>query len=122
MKLFVLAALGSLAAGAAFARQYPSEPPSGTVIHLFGPNSLTSHILPTAPAASGTAPAGAAGTAHGTASPAAPAAAGGSPAAAGGGTSSDMSTSDILHEMFVTGDPNQPDSAKLSKGRPGARQ
>jgi len=113
LKLFVLAALGSLAAGAAFAREYPTEPPSGTVIHLFGPNSLTSHMLPTAPGASETSPSAPAAT--GTA---APTATGGSaPATAGGATSG----GGILHEMFVTGDPNEPDSAKLSKGRPGAQ-
>jgi hypothetical protein len=102
LKLFVLAALGSLAAGAAFAREYPTEPPSGTVIHLFGPNSLTSHMLPTAPGASETSPTATGGSA---------------PATAGGATSG----GGILHEMFVTGDPNEPDSAKLSKGRPGAQ-
>jgi len=79
----------TLLAGPAAARQDPEPPPSGIVVHLFGPGSVTSNILP-APAPGASAPAYV-----------------------------EPSGSDILHQMFVTGDPNQPVSAKLPRGRRG---
>lgn len=94
MKFLVLAALGSLVASLALARQPPAPTPSGLVIHLFGPNSLSSNVLPT-PAAS----------APQTAKDPAPSTTG----------------KNILHEMFVTGD-TESAAKKLSKGKPGERQ
>jgi hypothetical protein len=41
---------------AAEARPEPAPEPSGTVIHLFGPNSVTAHLLPTEPAGTTRAP------------------------------------------------------------------
>jgi len=38
-------------AAPACARPQPVPPPSGIVVHLFGPNSLSSHILPAGPEA-----------------------------------------------------------------------
>ncbi len=84
---------------AAIARQEPSPPPSGIVIHLFGQNSVMSNVLPTAPEVKR---ADGGGVAAGTA--AAPAYV-------------EPSTGDILHEMFVTGDPNDP--TRPSTGRAG---
>ena len=85
---------------AAQARQTPNPPPSGVVVHLFGPDSVASGILPSG------APAPAAG---------------GTPAPAGGGSGYvEPSTSDILHQMFVTGDPNQQPGQALSKGKSAA--
>ena len=107
----VLLAATMLPAGGAIARQDPVVQPSGEVIHLFGPNSVFNNLMPS-PAGGGAAPA-----ANNTATPGASAptnAIAGTPASAssnGGG---------LLHEMFVTGDPNVPASERLSKGRPGA--
>jgi len=92
----------SLAAAQAFARPQPVPPPSGIVVHLFGPDSLASHILPTAP---GSAPASQTGTAAGSA-----------PAAS---TTSGPSWGDVAHQMFVTGDPAQEGAAALPKGKAG---
>jgi len=122
-----LLAATALPAGAAMARNDSSPPPSGEVIHLFGPNSVFNNpvfnnIIPNtesraaAPAANGTtapanAPAGnlastPAGTQAGTQAS--------TPASASGG-----SLGSVLHEMFVTGDPNVPASERFSKGRTG---
>ncbi len=83
--------------GIGYARQPPSPPPSGIVVHLFGPGSISSNLLPSGDAASG-----------GTASP-----------ASSGSSYVEPSTSDILHQMFVTGAPNQQPGQALSKGRAG---
>jgi hypothetical protein len=110
-------ALG-LIATAAPARQLPPAPPSGIVVHLFGPDSITSHILPTGPEAA---------PASGGASTASP---GGSSATASGSAASDAAQSgqtstpansltwgEIGHEMFVTGDPAQEGAVALPKGK-----
>jgi hypothetical protein len=89
----VVIGLTLLAAQTAQARQMPEPPPSGIVVHLFGPGPVASNILPMAapkPAAPGATPA-----------------------------YIEPSAGDILHQMFITGDPNEPASAKLPKGRPG---
>jgi hypothetical protein len=99
----VLAA--SLWITAAHARQPPNPPPSGIVIHLFGPNSITSNILPTAPAASAASTGPVKTTGAGASAPAA------APAYV------EPSTSDILHQMFVTGDPNLKPGQNFAKGR-----
>jgi hypothetical protein len=110
-----------LAAGLAvpaLARQNPPPPPSGIVIHLFGPDSITSKILPTAPAAS--APAAPA--------PAAPVAsmAGGAvmapaPQAAAAPAYQAPSLHDVLRQMFITGDPDQKTGQDLAPGRTAER-
>jgi hypothetical protein len=41
---------------AAEARPEPPPEPSGTVIHLFGPNSVTAHLLPAEPAGAAQTP------------------------------------------------------------------
>jgi hypothetical protein len=97
-------------AAPAFARMEPTPPPSGIVVHLFGPDSVTSHILPGAEGSSG------ADAAKG------PAAAGGS-SGASGGAAADSGNSptwhDIAHQMFVVGDPSQEGAAALAKGKGG---
>lgn len=90
----------SLAISPAFARQPPSPPPSGIVVHLFGPNSVTSNILPTTSGSPG--PSGTSGAGN----------------AANGATDS-PSWSAIAHQMFVTGDPAQEGAAAFPKGRAG---
>lgn len=97
-----------LAATPALARNELKPQPSNIVVHLFGPDSVTSHILPTGPAHP--APAGN--------SPTAP----GQPAAAGTASqpASDaptMTWGEIAHNMFVTGDPSTQGAAVLPKGR-----
>jgi hypothetical protein len=137
MKLFILAALGSLAvAGAASARQdHPDGTPSGIVIHLFGPDSVSSHFLPDAsadsaaaanaatPVAANAAPGASTGNAgganHGVPG-VTPIATSAAPAQSAGVAGTGFNTSGLLHEMFVTGDPNQTDASRLSKGRAGA--
>ena len=83
----VLAALACLTAAPAWARQPPAPAPSGLVIHLFGTGSATPAAAP-ASAPAATAPA--------------------APAPALGG---------VLQQMFVTGDPSVPSTAKLSHGK-----
>lgn len=84
--------------GPAFARgEGQTPPPSGVVIHLFGPDSVTTHFLSPGPGGD-TKP----GTAGGA-----------------GGASASPSWHDIMHQMFVTGDPAQEGPAALSKGKNG---
>jgi hypothetical protein len=136
--LVAFSAVFWLAAGAALAKPMPEPPPSGIVVHLFGPDSITSNILPqaaapapaaqaaNAPVANGptaTAPAAApAGTTQPVTSTASvpPPGPGGTvqPAAAPAATAyQGPSLHDILHQMFVTGDPNITPQEKLAPGR-----
>ncbi len=104
-------------AGPALARPNPQPPPSGIVVHLFGPGSITSNILPTArdflPG----------GPAHGANMAGASAAAGGASIAPGGaatgntGADDDPTMGQVLHQMFVVGDPNQKPGAAIAPGR-----
>ncbi|NNM57452.1 hypothetical protein [Acidocella sp.] len=80
-------------AGAAQARQPPNPPPSGQVVHLFGPGSVASQFLPGGNAAA-------------------------SPAGGGAGSAYvEPSAAEILHQMFVTGDPGQKPGQTISQGR-----
>ncbi len=97
-----------LTAPAARARQNPEPPPSGIVVHLFGPGSVTSNILPTVPGASALGASALGASAPGASTPG---------AAAPGYV--ELSAGEVLHQMFVTGDPDEPATAKLPKGRPG---
>ncbi|MDD2795046.1 hypothetical protein [Acidocella sp.] len=91
-KLFIiLSALCSV--GAAQARQPPNPPPSGEVVHLFGPGSVASQFLPSGNAAASPT-GGAAGSAY-----------------------VEPSAGEILHQMFVTGDPGQKPGQAISQGR-----
>ena len=90
--------------GAAQARQPPNPPPSGVVVHLFGTGSVSSNLLPSGGGVPAPAPGGAAANAVG---------------GSGGSSYVEPSTSDILHQMFITGDPNQQPGQALSKGRTG---
>lgn len=94
ISLLVLALAFTLAfLPTAQARLDPEPPPSGIVIHLFGQNSVMSNILPTAPSAE-------AATAPGSPPPA--------PGLAPSANDQQPSMHDILHQMFVTGDPDAP--------------
>ncbi len=84
IKQVLLAALILTYATRAEAARNTPPPPSGKVIHLFGPGSVLGDIMPTAP---------------GAASPGAP----GAPAPAQNGQEPTMG--DVLHQMFITGDP-----------------
>jgi hypothetical protein len=106
LRLLLGSTLALSLAAPAFARMEPTPPPSGIVVHLFGPNSVTSHIMPSAP---GAAPAAGSTTTDGkttTAGEPAPAA----PAPSWG---------DIAHQMFVVGDPAQEGANALAKGKTG---
>ncbi len=99
-KILVLATY--LAAGLPFtalARPDPPPPPSGIVIHLFGQNSVMSNVLPTAPDAGR--------------SDTATVSEGGAPQPA----YVEPSTGEILHEMFVTGDPNDPQQPSTGRSK-----
>jgi hypothetical protein len=85
--------LASLWALPALARPDPTPPPSGIVVHIFGPGSVTSNMLPTG----GTSKAPPGSPTHYT----------------------EPSMHDILQKMFVTGDPNQKPGASIPKGRAG---
>ncbi len=104
ISVFMLACMPAIgAASAALARQDPPPPPSGIVVHLFGQNSIMSNVLPTQPVRVPAKP--------DTGSEAASPATGVAPAA----TYVEPSMGDVLHQMFVTGDPNSP--PKPSTGR-----
>jgi hypothetical protein len=96
----------SLAAGPAFGRAAPPPPPSGIVIHLWGPDSVTSHILPES---------GGGGASGANASTGAAATTGTN----AGNNGYDPSWGDIAHQMFVVGDPAQEGAAALPKGKAG---
>lgn len=91
LKILSAIVFTGLAASPALARQNPTPPPSGIVVHLFGPNSVSSQFLPSN---SATAPSAETGNGAKNESAAAQAA----PEPTFGG---------ILHQMFVTGDPNR---------------
>jgi hypothetical protein len=119
LKRFALALLAATAlpAGAAMARNNPAPPPSGEVIHLFGPDSVFNNIIPNTES-SAAAPAAKAAAAPANAPAATPSSTkAGTPASA----SSGGGWGDVLHQMFVTGDPNVPASERLSKGRTGGQ-
>ncbi len=79
------------------ARNTP-PPPSGEVIHLFGPDSVLGNIMPSAPGGQA-APQAPGSPAHVAPAPGASAAAGGAPAY------QEPTMGDVLHQMFITGDP-----------------
>ncbi len=119
-----------LPGAAAFARLNPTPPPSGIVIHLFGPDSITSHVLPTftgpagapaagAPAAVNRPPAGAAGVGNGTETGAAmqPGGVTNTTEAATAPASSTPTMGEVLHQMFVVGDPSLTPAEKMAPGR-----
>ncbi|WP_298215477.1 hypothetical protein [Acidocella sp.] len=103
MNRLPIAFLASLAAFPALARPDPTPPPSGIVVHLFGPDAGVAKPSPSAPSApNAAAPQGPAASAP-QASPATP----------------EPSIGDILHEMFVTGDPAQEAKPRFAPGRAG---
>lgn len=104
LKLLSTGVLASLWAFPALAHQDPSPPPSGVVVHLFGPNSVMSNMLPTGSAPHTSAPAGGASKT----------------VPAGELDDTEPSMHDILRQMFVTGDPNQKPGAGFAKGKTGS--
>jgi hypothetical protein len=99
--------LAALVGQTALARQEPTPPPSGVVVHLFGQDSVMSNVLPTAPvrpAVSGQIYPGAGPQADG---------------APAQGAYVEPTMGDVLHQLFVTGDPDAPveNSAGRSKNR-----
>jgi hypothetical protein len=118
----VLLAATLLPAGAALARvDQPAQnaaPGTGSVVHLFGPQSVFNKIGNIVPEQNQAAPAADASTATPTSTSTAPVA---TNSATETPASSDTgSAGGLLHQMFVTGD-GTPTSARLSQGRPGAR-
>jgi hypothetical protein len=117
---FATVALVGLA-GPALARQNPTPPPSGIVVHLFGPNSIASNILPTMPMPGPAASPAPATMPSGPGAAANPAIAqSAAPAAADAGYQA-PSLHDVLHQMFVTGDPDQKQGQDLAPGRTAER-
>ncbi|HQT64502.1 MAG: hypothetical protein B7Z75_02925 [Acidocella sp. 20-57-95] len=99
MNLKILASgliLGVAVPVSAMARQDPLPPPSGVVVHLFGPDSIMSNVIPTTPQA---------GLAGNT----------GANTASSTGNAGNLSLGDIAHQMFVTGDPNDPSRPATGK-------
>ncbi|MGE4482895.1 hypothetical protein [Acidocella sp.] len=107
MKILPAVFFASLAAFPAIARQDPEPKPSGQVVHLFGPDSITANILPS-------------GTSNGSPQPSSGQAGDTGKNASGGGSAA-PSAGDILHDMFVTGDPAQQGKASFPTGRGGTR-
>lgn len=79
------------------ARVDPTPPPSGIVVHLFGPDSVMSNVMP----AGSAAPAPGVGAASGGTAPAA--------------AYPEPTLGGVLHQMFVTGDPNDPTRPSTGK-------
>jgi hypothetical protein len=108
-RLIAVVTLLIASAGTAHAYRNPEPPPSGVVVHLFGPNGIFSDLpgesaKPSTPGQSTDA------TTPGSA-----------PAATTGvETSEDPSWHAILDQLFIVGDPNDP--PKPASGRPGERQ
>ncbi len=100
----------SLGATPALARSYLTPPPSGEVIHLFGPDSVLNQM----PGMGGTADSGTAAMAAGTGDASA------ATAAQGAGAQAEPTLHDVLHQMFVTGDPNATPGQSFAKGRQNA--
>jgi hypothetical protein len=111
---FVSAAVPALAAP----RTAP-PPPSGEVVHLFGPQGVWANIAPLAGVTQAPPPAGAAPSpapAGAAAAGAATVASSAAPAAPGA-SYPEPSLGAVLHQMFVTGDPNAgPGFAQGRKG------
>jgi hypothetical protein len=109
-----------MAPGAQAARN-PTPPPSGIVVHLFGPDSIMSHVAPGLPGE--TAPAQTGGGSAAVQQPAGQSAGGqvsaGAPGASQAANGDEPTWGGVLHTMFVTGDPNDPN--KPSTGRTAER-
>ncbi len=111
--LVLMAALTAALPPTAKARLNPPPPPSGIVVHLFGEGSVMSNVLPTAPAG-GSAVQGAlagqqASSAVTASGPSRTGIAAPQPAYV------EPSFGDVMHQLFVTGDPNDP--TRPSTGR-----
>ncbi len=113
-RFIAVAAVFLASAGIAHATRNPTPPPSGVVVHLFGPHGIMTPILPGDDTKHSTQ------DQNGTQGATAGATAGTPDSANSLQTSDDPSLHDILHQMFVTGDPNDPN--KPAGGRPGERQ
>jgi hypothetical protein len=106
LKISILAMVLAVQTQTALASRNPQPPPSGVVVHLFGPDSVLGNMAPAAPAGpvSGVARAVPTGAAQ----------------PPGGGAAAhpgDPSMHDILRQMFVTGNPDQKPGAMLATGR-----
>ncbi|GAN79380.1 hypothetical protein SAMN02746095_00376 [Acidocella aminolytica 101 = DSM 11237] len=98
MKILTAAALGCLLAGPTWARQDPKPKPSGIVIHLFGPAETSTPNVTTN---------GKGQIATDTSS-------------ASDQSGQNPSWGDVLHQMFVTGDPAQDSKPSFPTGRQGS--
>ena len=120
LNILPIALLASLAAFPALARQDPTPPPSGIVVHLFGSD--------TPPAPNAANPQSAEKNAGAQAMPPAGAALDKSSGNGSNNGSADVSRDDrgepslgqVLHQMFVTGDPAQDSQPHFAAGRNGA--
>lgn len=104
MKTATLACLASLIALPAMADRNPQPKPSGITIHLFGPNLITTSNPSSDSSASGEAASGQ----------------GAGQSATINGTSAaqpEPTMSEVLHEMFVTGDPADKGKAQFPRGK-----
>lgn len=112
--LFAAVFLGGVSvAGAAQARLQPEAPPSGIVVHLFGPDSVLRNVAP-ALASAPVGPQAGGSRAEGSQSVGSQAVgsqAGVSPA----GAQTEPSWGNVLHQMFVTGDPDSPNQPAPGK-------
>jgi len=113
-RLFLSAALLCAIAGGAKARQDPTPKPSGVVVHLFGPDSIMSKITPDLPGETpepgGAEPA--------TAQPGTgdvSAASGNAASASQPDASESPSMGAVLHQMFVVGDPDHPNTPSVGR-------
>jgi hypothetical protein len=96
------------------ARQDPTPKPSGVVVHLFGPDSIMSKITPDLPgetAQPATAQPGA-GLPDGSE---VSAASGSAASASQPDESESPSMSAVLHQMFVVGDPDHPNTPSVGR-------
>lgn len=131
MKTVAFACLASLIALPAMADKNPEPKPSGVTIHLFGPNLITTtnsdSAAPDSNAGSASSPASGQSadqsvTINGVSTPlssgdsASTGSANASPAAA----QPEPTMGEVLHEMFVTGDPAQDGHPNFPRGKTGS--
>ncbi len=117
-RFLLTALLLCCAAIAAQARSNPEPKPSGIVVHLFGPDSIMSHLVPGLPGETPSpapAPAPAAASQPGAAQSQTQTITAAAPAAPAPVNDDTPSLGAVLHQMFVVGDPEHP--SQPSPGR-----
>ncbi len=105
--MLVSALLCGISAGA-HATRNPTPPPSGIVVHLFGPGSIMSNVVPDV----GGEAAKPATVESGSVQPGGAPVTAAAPQAAG---ANEPTLGAVLHQMFVVGDPDHPNQPSMGR-------